>query len=69
MNLKTLGILLCSIGLLQSCTSKTADNTQTTDSVTVNTIEKVAYGALPDGSTGEGGGRHSGWPAADRAGA
>lgn len=53
MNLKTLGILLCSIGLLQSCTSKTSENTQTADSVTVNTIEKVAYGTLPDGSTAD----------------
>lgn len=53
MNLKTLGILLCGIGLLQSCTSKTSEKTEMTDSVTVNKIEKTVFGTLPDGSTAD----------------
>ncbi len=53
MNLKTLGMILCGIGLLQSCTSKNSETTQKDDSVSVNTIEKVTYGTLPDSSTAD----------------
>lgn len=53
MNLKTLGVLLCGMALFQSCASKTSENTQMTDTAKVNTIEKAAFGQLPDGTTAE----------------
>ncbi len=46
MNLKTLGIILMGIVLLQSCTSK---KNEISDSAAVNIIEKVVFGTLPDG--------------------
>lgn len=53
MNLKTLGMILCGIGMLQSCTSKNSETTQKADSVSVNTIDKAVYGTLPDSSTAD----------------
>ncbi len=49
MKLKSFIMLAAGIVFLQSCTSKKAENTQTTDSVTVNKIEKSSFGKLPDG--------------------
>ena len=49
MKLKSFITLAVGIVFLQSCTNKKAENTQTTDSVTVNKIEKSSFGKLPDG--------------------
>lgn len=49
MKLKLFITLAVGMVFLQSCTSKKAENTQITDSVTVNKIEKVSFGKLPDG--------------------
>lgn len=49
MKLKSFITFAVGIVFLQSCTSKKAENNQTTDSVTVNKIEKISFGKLPDG--------------------
>ncbi len=49
MKLKSLIILATGILFLQNCTSKKAENTQNSDSVTVDKIKKTAFGTLPDG--------------------
>lgn len=49
MKLKSFLTLALGIVILQSCTSKKTENNQTTDSVTVNKIEKISFGTLPDG--------------------
>jgi len=49
MRLKSFITFAVGIVFLQSCTSKKAENNQTTDSVTVNKIEKISFGKLPDG--------------------
>lgn len=53
MNLKTLGVILCGVAIMQSCTSKNSDSTQASDSLKVNKIEKVAFGKLPDGTVAD----------------
>lgn len=49
MKLNSFITLAIGIIFLQSCKSKKAETTQTTDSVTVNKIEKIFFGTLPDG--------------------
>ena len=49
MKLKSFITLAIGIVILQSCTSKKTENNQTTDSVKMNKIEKIAFGTLPDG--------------------
>ena len=49
MKLKSIITSAVIIVFLQNCTSKKAENTQTIESVTVNKIEKVSFGKLPDG--------------------
>lgn len=49
MRLKSFITFAVGIVFLQSCTSKKTENNQTTDSVTVNKIEKISFGKLPDG--------------------
>jgi aldose 1-epimerase len=49
MKLKSLITLAIGIVALQSCTSKKTEDNQQKDSVTVNKIEKTAFGTLPDG--------------------
>jgi aldose 1-epimerase len=50
MYLKNVGLMLFVFAVLQGCTSKQSETTQTTDSTQVNKIEKIAFGNLPDGS-------------------
>ena len=49
MKLKTFITFAVGIVFLQGCTSKKIKNNQNNDSVTVNKIEKIAFGTLPDG--------------------
>jgi aldose 1-epimerase len=49
MKLTSITLLLCSFVFLQNCQTKQSEN-QSTDSTTVNKIEKSTFGALPDGS-------------------
>lgn len=49
MKLKSFITFAVGIVFLQSCTSKKVENNQTIDSVTVNKIEKISFGKLPDG--------------------
>ena len=49
MRLKLFITFAVGIVFFQSCTEKKAENNQTTDSVTVNKIEKTSFGTLPDG--------------------
>jgi aldose 1-epimerase len=49
MKLKSFITLAIGIVALQSCTSKKTEDNQQKDSVTVNRIEKTAFGTLPDG--------------------
>ncbi|MCU0468694.1 MAG: galactose mutarotase [Arcicella sp.] len=53
MKLKVFATLAIAVSLLQSCTSKKAKSSQSTDSVQVTNISKTSFGKLPDGKETE----------------